>query len=137
MKLLVGFDGSNVAKAALELAKSYAGAMNAKILVATVMSPSMSKETAPAEREAKRAVKLEAELEAIANQLNAEGLECETHLLVHGMDAGEDLVRFAEDHRVDAIAIGVRRRSNVGKLIFGSNAQYIILNAHCPVIAVK
>ena len=42
------------------------------------------------------------------------------------------------DYQVEnEIIIGVRRRSKVGKLLFGSNAQYIILMAQCPVVAVK
>ena len=53
------------------------------------------------------------------------------------MKPGEDLVKFSTDKAVDAVFIGIRRRSKVGKLLFGSNAQYIILKAPCPVITVK
>jgi nucleotide-binding universal stress UspA family protein len=53
------------------------------------------------------------------------------------MGAGEDLVQLAEENNVEEIVIGVRRRSKVGKLLFGSTAQYVILNAKCPVVSVK
>ena len=41
--------------------------------------------------------------------------------------------------RVNAslIVIGLRRRTATGKLITGSQAQRILLDAHCPVLAVK
>ena len=65
------------------------------------------------------------------------GIACNTHLLIRGLAPGEDIVEFAEESKIDEIVIGVRRRSKVGKLIFGSNAQYIILMAQCPVVAVK
>ncbi|MGW8186758.1 MAG: universal stress protein, partial [Desulfobacterales bacterium] len=57
--------------------------------------------------------------------------------LVRGLSPGEDLVQFAKENRIDEIIIGVRRRSKVGKLVFGSTAQFVILNAPCPVVSVK
>jgi len=52
-------------------------------------------------------------------------------------DLAEDLVTAAERASADLIVIGLRRRSPVGKLILGSNAQRILLDAPCPVLAVK
>jgi hypothetical protein len=54
-------------------------------------------------------------------------IPCKTHLLVRGLLAGEDLVKFANDTGIDEIVIGIKRRSRVGKLLFGSTAQYTIL----------
>ncbi len=62
---------------------------------------------------------------------------CSTHLLVRGFTPGEDIVKFAKENNIDEILIGIKRRSKVGKLLFGSNAQFIILKAHCPVVTVK
>jgi nucleotide-binding universal stress UspA family protein len=52
-------------------------------------------------------------------------------------NAGEALVEFAKNYKVDEIIIGVRRRSKVGKFFLGSTTQYVILNAPCPVVTVK
>jgi nucleotide-binding universal stress UspA family protein len=65
------------------------------------------------------------------------GLACDTHVVVGRLSAGEDIVQFAEQNSIDLIVIGVRRRSKVGKLLFGSNAQLVILTAPCPVLTVK
>ena len=49
----------------------------------------------------------------------------------------ENIVQFAEENDADLIIVGVRRRSKVGKLMFGSTAQFVILKASCPVMTVK
>ena len=48
-----------------------------------------------------------------------------------------DLIAAAEESDAEFIVIGLRRRTPVGKLILGSNAQRILLEATCPVLAVK
>jgi nucleotide-binding universal stress UspA family protein len=53
------------------------------------------------------------------------------------LDPAEDLIGTAEDTDAAFIVIGLRRRSPVGKLLLGSNAQRVLLDASCPVLAVK
>lgn len=60
------------------------------------------------------------------------------HTVVAGSgDLADDLVRTAAEADAELIVIGLRRRSPVGKLILGSGAQRILLEAPCPVLAVK
>jgi nucleotide-binding universal stress UspA family protein len=128
--ILVAFDGSNMAKAALEVARKHAGAFDAQLMLVW----SMTKGDGDQQEAIQGA---ENALSYWKDQVTASGLACETHLLIRGLDAGEDLVRFARDHDVEEIVIGLRRRSKVGKLVFGSTAQYVILKAPCPVVCVR
>jgi nucleotide-binding universal stress UspA family protein len=79
----------------------------------------------------------EPELSDVRSQLDAAGVQHEIRELVRGLDPAEDLLKVAEEVSADLIIIGLRRRSPVGKLILGSNAQRILLDAPCPVLAVK
>ena len=83
------------------------------------------------------AVDSEAELDAVRAELAEAGVEAEVRQLVRGLDVAEDLIAVAQDTSADFIIIGLRRRSPVGKLILGSNAQRILLDAPCPVLSVK
>ena len=56
---------------------------------------------------------------------------------MRGVDPAEDLIAVADEVDADLIVIGLRRRTPVGKLIMGSNAQQVLLDASCPVLAVK
>lgn len=83
------------------------------------------------------AVESEAQFEEVKAELDAAGVTHEIRQLVRGMDPAEDLINVAKEVSADLIVIGLRRRSPVGKLILGSNAQRILLDAPCPVLAVK
>jgi nucleotide-binding universal stress UspA family protein len=81
--------------------------------------------------------RFEAELLAVQNQLDEAGVEHEVRQLVRGNEPSQDLIEVADEVNADFIVIGLRRRTPVGKLILGSNAQRILLDASCPVLAVK
>jgi len=130
MKILVGYDGSNSAKAALETAITHAHAFDASVEVVA----SMVKGT---EDERKEITDAEGSLEYVKSLFAKENVSCNTHLLIRGLSAGEDMVDFATENNIDEIIVGVRRRSKVGKLLMGSTAQFVILNAPCPVVTVK
>ena len=82
-------------------------------------------------------LKASSELEDVKRRLEEQELQCEISQLARGLTPGEDLVQFAEEKQIDHIFLGIEKRSRVGKLLLGSTAQYIILNAPCPVTTVK
>ena len=61
--------------------------------------------------------------------------DCE--LFISSISSGEQLENFARSEDVDLVFIGVEKRSKVGKLLFGSTAQHVILNSPCPVVTVN
>jgi nucleotide-binding universal stress UspA family protein len=81
--------------------------------------------------------KAEEEMDAVRKRLDESGVTYDLRQLVRGFEPAEDLISIAEANSAELIVIGLRRRSPVGKLILGSNAQRILLDAHCAVLAVK
>ena len=80
---------------------------------------------------------LEAEADAVRDRLDDADIAYEVRQLRRGTEVADDLIAAAEEEGAELIVIGLRRRSPVGKLILGSNAQRILLDAPCPVLAVK
>jgi nucleotide-binding universal stress UspA family protein len=73
----------------------------------------------------------------LASELAASGVSYDIKTPNEMHDSAEELIRTAEATDADFIVIGLRRRSPVGKLLLGSNAQRVLLDAACPVLAVN
>lgn len=129
MPVVVGFIPTNEGRAALDRAIEESKLRGEKLIV--VGSSKGGDEFL------KLGLDFDRELEKVTDRLKTEGVEHEVHGLVRGNDPAEDLVDVAEKTGAQLIVIGLRRRSPVGKLIMGSQAQRILLDATCDVLAVK
>ena len=130
MKILVGYRGTNVGKDLLELAAQHARAFAGEVQLVTSLhgGEKTTKE---------QVIEAEEKLDGAKQFLADRGIRHEAHLLIRGKTPGEDIVSFAAENGCDEIVIGVKSRSKVGKILFGSTAQYVILKASCPVVSVK
>ena len=130
MDIVVGFIRSREGRAALDRAVAEARLRNARLLVVHSSKGGHGEDV-------EEAIAYRDELEEIGQRLKEEGLDHEVHELVQGNTPTQDLLEVARQSGAEMIVIGIRRRSPVGKMILGSNAQEILLNADCPVLAVK
>lgn len=128
--IVVGYVPKPEGRAALRRAAEEAQLRNARLVV-------VNSHRGGREFDRDDAAETEAQLEEVRDQLKDTGVEHEVRQLVRGMDPAEDLIGVAEDVGADFIVIGLRRRTPVGKLILGINAQRVLLDAPCPVLAVK
>ena len=76
-------------------------------------------------------------LAGLRSRLDESGVVYEVDQHVAGHEASEEVVEAADRVQASLIVIGMRRRTPTGKLLTGSQAQRILLDAHCPVLAVK
>ena len=130
MAIVVGYVVTPEGRAALRRAAEEAQVRSTKLIV--VNSSKGGSAFTPEDAQA-----FDAELNDIAARLAAVGVEHEVRQLVRGNEPAQDLVEVAREVNADCIVIGLRRRSPVGKLLLGSIAQQVLLEADCPVLAVK
>jgi len=129
--IVVGYVAKPEGRAALQRAIEEARLRRTRLIVIN------SSRGGPELVEEDEAVKADQELAEVGAALQAEGIDFEVRHLVRGFEPAVDLISVAEEVGADFIVIGLRRRSPVGKLILGSNAQQVLLDAPCPVLAVK
>jgi nucleotide-binding universal stress UspA family protein len=130
MAVVVGYVPTAEGRAALRQATQECLLRNTRLVV-------INSQRGGSALDARDAARSEQDLDDVRSTLDAQGLEHEVRQLVRGLEPSEDLIAVAEEVAADVIVIGLRRRSPVGKLILGSNAQRILLDAPCPVLAVK
>ncbi len=131
MKFMVCYDGSKEAKKALELAREHAKVWGASLEVVNSIMREISLKRSFIEKK-------EQSLENETNELlGGSDIPYKVELLIDTLQPEEQMVQFAIKERIDQIFVGIEKKSKVGKLVFGSTAQYMILKTPCPVVSVK
>ena len=115
--IVVGYSSKAEGRAALDRAIAEATLRSAELIVVS---------SAP-----------DCDLEAVRAELGPSGVPYQVRAAAEDLDPAEDLINTAESANAEFIVIGLRRRSPVGKLLLGGNAQRVLLDAGCPVLAVK
>ncbi len=130
MRIVAGFLTSPEGRAALDRAVEEAKLRDAELLVVHSMRGGERDEL-------ENVLTYREAFEALEKQLADENVTYRLVEYARGNAPSEDLLQAAMDENADLLVIGIRRRSAVGKLILGSNAQDILLHADCAVLAVK
>ena len=131
MKFMVCYDSSKEAKKALELAREHTKVWGATLEVINSIMRDLSLKRSFIE---KKEQALEYEINEV---LGGSGISYKAELLIDTLHPAEQMVQYAEKEEIDQIFIGIGKTSKVGKLVFGSTAQHMILKAPCPVLTVR
>jgi nucleotide-binding universal stress UspA family protein len=78
-----------------------------------------------------------AELDWARSTLTDAGVPFTIRQEVRGREASDEVLDVLDEVSARLCVIGIRRRSAVGKMLLGSNAHRILMDAHCPVLTVK
>jgi nucleotide-binding universal stress UspA family protein len=90
-----------------------------------------------AARDAEDILRYNEAMEDISRRLAEANIENSTHDYIKGHTPAEDIVDCARNTDAELIVIGLRHRTKTGKYVMGSVAQDVLLDAPCPVLAVR
>lgn len=130
MNILVGYDGGEIGRVNLSLARDYAIFKNAFVYVLTSLVGGTS-ETADDVLKSEQGLKFAGEF------MERSGVQFKTILSARGFSPGEDIVKFSEKKEINHIFLGITKKSKTEKIILGSTVQHVLFNAPCPVTCVN
>jgi nucleotide-binding universal stress UspA family protein len=128
MTILVGYIPTAEGEAALRAGVAEARLRHEALLVLN---------TSRGDAEADPRLAQEHHLETVRRDLTELQVDFDVRQQIRGRDAADEIIELAEAEHASLIVIGVRHRSPVGKLLLGSAAQRVLLDAPCPVLAVR
>lgn len=127
MAIIIGFVPNERGEAAYAKALSLASQLNQELVI--INSSGRHSHVDPR-------LASEVDLETLVSRAEQAGVKARIERDL-GEDGPDALIDASNSAETEMIVIGVRKRSQVGKLLLGSDAQRILLEANCPVLAVK
>jgi nucleotide-binding universal stress UspA family protein len=128
MPILVGFVPTPEGRAALRRAVQECHLRHTRLVVVDAERP---------EDGAAAGGPSESEVRTACAELGVPQPELEIRRFDNPYEPADHMLEVADEVAADLIVLGLRRRTGVGKLILGGSAQRILLDASCPVMAVK
>ena len=72
----------------------------------------------------------------LERRLSAAPVDVEVRQTI-GADPADEILQVVHEVAAEALVIGIRHRTQVGKMLMGSVATRLLMEAPCPVVAVK
>ena len=134
-RILVPLDGSIFSERALPLATTIARATNASIeLVRAAWMPSMPA-LDPIDAQVRAVREARSYLEAVADELRAQGFNAEVSVPFALADAG--ILREVERRQADIVVMASHRKPTPEQKVYGSVAQAVLAKSPVPVIVMR
>ena len=147
-KILVCLDGSKFAEQIMPYVLKQATALNSKVILLQVLSiPGIQAPAIPGfpavpmrsssmlEQLQKDKDKAQDYLENLAQPLSKKGIHVES-ITLEG-SPGPAIINYANEHKVDLIAIATHGRSGLRHALFGSVAEIIVRESGLPILLIR
>jgi len=146
-KMLVCLDGSKLAEQILPYATEQAVRFKSQVVllqvyhVPSIIAAAEAAGTTPSgpnlmkEEIDRREAEAKAYLEGVAGPLQAKGLDVSC-VALQGVP-GEAIVAFAQNQRVDLIALATHGHSGLGRVVFGSIADQVLRGSGLPILIIR
>ena len=139
-KVLVCLDGSSLAEQILPYATETALCFGSKVVLLEVTIPPSAVvepltgyyHATPLEKIKRDENEAKAYLKRVAQRLREKGLKVECVTLPG--NPGETIISYAEENAVDLIVLGTHGRSGLGRLVFGSVADFVLKKSGLPIL---
>jgi nucleotide-binding universal stress UspA family protein len=133
-QIVIGYDGSDAARRALERAAGLAATSGTALVVtaAPLLYPTRRAGDIVDPQDSEEAQRL---LDEARDELRRRGVRARTHEAAG--DPGDAIIEAARESKADLVVVGTRGRSTAVRLLLGSVSTKVVQEAPCDVLVVR